>query len=488
MSRLLVGPFNRVEGDLDIALEVENNRVTSAKVNSTLYRGFEQILIGKRAIDALVYTPRICGICSISQSIACARALADLSNITITANGERSHNLLLANESLTDLLTHFYLFFMPDFARDIYREKSWYDATKKRFKAVEGEATKTVLPARAKFLHVMGVMAGRWPHTLCIQPGGSSKAISRHERLRLLATLADFRSFLENTLFGDNLDNINAIQSISDFEHWLNQEDYTQSDLRWFMHLSRDLELSTFGCTDSKLLSYGNFTEDNASLIKRGIWTPANGLQNLPLDKITEDISHSWMDGDAKKALHPTVGATDVSLQSSEKPDAYSWCKAPRLDGDVFETGALARAVISGNPLFNELIHSQGANVNTRVIARLLELAKIVPEMQRWATELDITEPYCNNRPMLADGQGVGLTEAARGSLGHWIEVKDNHISRYQIIAPTTWNFSPRDINNKPGALEKSLEGAPVQNGEKDPVSVQHIVRSFDPCMVCTVH
>lgn len=80
------------------------------------------------------------------------------------------------------------------------------------------------------------------------------------------------------------------------------------------------------------------------------------------------------------------------------------------------------------------------------------------------------------------------MVEAARGSLGHWLEVKKGKISNYQIIAPTTWNFSPRDEQGVPGALEQALEGAPVREGEKDPVAVQHIVRSFDPCMVCTVH
>ncbi|MCI4661386.1 MAG: nickel-dependent hydrogenase large subunit, partial [Neomegalonema sp.] len=49
-------------------------------------------------------------------------------------------------------------------------------------------------------------------------------------------------------------------------------------------------------------------------------------------------------------------------------------------------------------------------------------------------------------------------------------------------------NFSPRDAEGQPGALELALEGAPVRAGESEPVAVQHIVRSFDPCMVCTVH
>jgi hydrogenase large subunit len=85
-------------------------------------------------------------------------------------------------------------------------------------------------------------------------------------------------------------------------------------------------------------------------------------------------------------------------------------------------------------------------------------------------------------------GRGMGLVEAARGSLGHWVVIEDGRIANYQIVAPTTWNFSPRDAEGQPGPLEAALVGAPVAEGEDVPMTVQHIVRSFDPCMVCTVH
>lgn len=85
-------------------------------------------------------------------------------------------------------------------------------------------------------------------------------------------------------------------------------------------------------------------------------------------------------------------------------------------------------------------------------------------------------------------GRAAGLTEAARGALGHWLRVENGRIAGYQIIAPTTWNFSPRDAQGVPGPLEAALVGAPIRQGETTPVAVQHIVRSFDPCMVCTVH
>ena len=82
----------------------------------------------------------------------------------------------------------------------------------------------------------------------------------------------------------------------------------------------------------------------------------------------------------------------------------------------------------------------------------------------------------------------MGLTEAARGALGHWLEVRDGRLANYQIVAPTSWNFSPRDSDGVAGPLEQSLVGTEVGDAGARAVSIQHVVRSFDPCMVCTAH
>jgi len=173
MSRRVVGPFNRVEGDLEVQLDIDGDTVRDAWVVSPLYRGFEQMLHGKDPRDALVYTPRICGICSVSQSVAAALALADTQGLAMPPNGEAAVNLILANENVADHLTHFYLFFMPDFAREVYADEPWHPPVAARFRAVTGSAARQVLPARADFMHLMGLLAGKWPHTLAIQPGGT---------------------------------------------------------------------------------------------------------------------------------------------------------------------------------------------------------------------------------------------------------------------------------------------------------------------------
>jgi hydrogenase large subunit len=85
------------------------------------------------------------------------------------------------------------------------------------------------------------------------------------------------------------------------------------------------------------------------------------------------------------------------------------------------------------------------------------------------------------------DGEGYGLMMAARGALGHWVKIKDGVIEKYQIVTPTAWNASPRDSDGQPGHWEQSLVGIEVQDTD-DPVEIGHIIRSHDPCLVCTVH
>jgi hydrogenase large subunit len=144
--------------------------------------------------------------------------------------------------------------------------------------------------------------------------------------------------------------------------------------------------------------------------------------------------------------------------------------------------------VVDGQPLALDLAELEGGNVRSRVLGRFIEIARLVPAMEAWAKALRPRQPFCETVNLPDEAEGAGMVEAARGALGHWLRISKGHILNYQIIAPTTWNFSPRDEGGRPGALEQALVGAPVRPGEDDPIAIQHIVRSFDPCMVCTVH
>lgn len=486
MTKLIVGPFNRVEGDLEVRLNVDGGRVRNAFVNAPMYRGFEQILVGKPAQDALVFVPRICGICSVSQSVAAARALENATGVAAPPNGAHVTNLILATENLADHLTHFYVFFMPDFTRAVYAARAWHPAVQERFAAQAGSHGRLALAARQRWFTLLGTLGGKWPHTQSIQPGGSSRALDASERIRLLARVREFRAFLEQTLFAGPLEAIAAIDSEDALRTWHANAPPESGDLRLFLTLAWELGLDRLGPGPGLYISNGSYPLPQAGMLfNPGVWNAAtNTAEALDYASITEDATHAWL-SESGGPRHPADGLT---LPDADKPQAYTWNKAPRLGGRVVETGALARQVVHGHPLVRDAVRRCGGTVYTRVLARLLELALVVPAMENWLKQIAGGEPYYTPHELPDEAMGVGLTEAARGSLGHWVSIRDGKIMNYQIVAPTSWNFSPRDQTGVPGALEAALVDAPVLSGEESPVAVQHIVRSFDPCMVCTVH
>ena len=122
----------------------------------------------------------------------------------------------------------------------------------------------------------------------------------------------------------------------------------------------------------------------------------------------------------------------------------------------------------------------------TRVLARCHEAVKYYQLCNEWLTQVDLDAEFYI-KPEERDGKGFGATEAARGALAHWIEVEGGVIKNYQVVAPTTWNIGPNDEEGNPGPIEKALVGTEIED-ELDPVEVGLVARSFDSCMVCTVH
>jgi hydrogenase large subunit len=483
MTRLLVGPFNRVEGDLEVTLDIEDDAVASARVTTPLYRGFEQILVGRPPADALAIAPRICGICSVSQSMAAAAALRELYGVAPAHNGIVAANLAHAAENMADHLTHFYIFFMPDFARAQYAGQSWHKAALRRFKAIEGAAANEVLQARRRLLEIMGLLAGKWPHSLAFQPGGTTCAVDLGQKAQLVAIARDFRRFLETAVFAASLEAPLALETPEELERFCEGQG-AEGDFAVFCRIARALDLENLGHADNPLMSYGAYRGETDAFLNAGVFDPVTGaLSSLDLHTIREDVSHAYLrDGPEEPALARTEPYVD-------KPGAYSFAKAPRLQGRPVEVGALARLAVHGHPLVRALLaRSRGSNVFARVVARLIELALVAEATEAWAKSLALNEPFCASAPLEGNGEGVGLVEAARGSLGHWLGAQKGKIRAYQIIAPTTWNFSPRDASGAPGPVEQALVGAPLDGHGARAASVQHVIRSFDPCMVCTAH
>ena len=86
-----------------------------------------------------------------------------------------------------------------------------------------------------------------------------------------------------------------------------------------------------------------------------------------------------------------------------------------------------------------------------------------------------------------SEAKGVGLVEAPRGGLSHWIVIKDGKTDNYQQVVPSTWNASPRDPKGQRSPYESALINTPVANAEL-PLEIIRTIHSFDPCIACAVH
>ncbi|MBA3015964.1 MAG: nickel-dependent hydrogenase large subunit, partial [Proteobacteria bacterium] len=170
-------------------------------------------------------------------------------------------------------------------------------------------------------------------------------------------------------------------------------------------------------------------------------------------------------------------------------------------DGRMIEVGPAARVMVDyhqgNNPVLKELVNKYAGiaqitpsdlnSVLGRHLSRALQAAIIADFLLDETERLDPGGPTMADLTIPRSGEGVGVTEASRGGLLHYIKIEDYKIAKYECVVPTTWNASPRDDKGQPGAMESALIGTAIETPDEQIESVR-IVHSFDPCIACAVH
>jgi hydrogenase large subunit len=246
-------------------------------------------------------------------------------------------------------------------------------------------------------------------------------------------------------------------------------------------------------------------------------------VHDLVLDDpqgIQEFVAHSWYDYSSGKAsgLHPWSGETELNYTGPEPPydhlnveESYSWLKSPRWNGKAVEVGPLARVLMlyaTGNEIAQSIVNQTLATLDApvealfstlgRTAARTLECAILAEAMQTWLDSLianikagetrTFNEALWEPKSWPRSCQGVGVMEAPRGALSHWVVIEDQKIANYQAVVPSTWNAGPRDANGQPGAYEAALEDRHEMVDPEQPLEILRTIHSFDPCIACAVH
>ncbi|NOX56679.1 MAG: nickel-dependent hydrogenase large subunit, partial [Planctomycetes bacterium] len=484
MARIVIDPVTRIEGHLKIEAVTENGVVKEARCSGTMFRGLEVILRGRDPRDAQRITQRICGVCPTAHSIASTLALDDAFGISgqIPDNGRLIRNLIFGANYIQSHILHFYHLAALDYV-DV-AAAAGYDGPDPRLRQVaqfiargslapfipryEGDyrlspevnraATSHYVEAldrRREAQEMLAIFGGKMPHNMGVFPGGAVEKVTVDKIAEFRWRLERLRDFIDNVYIPDVL----AVAKV--------YQDYFE--------IGR-------GC--QRYLAYGNWDLDSdPDLLKRKRLQPhgtvdGKTLKYQPLDpsRITEQVKHSWYKSSSD--LPPSRGET---VADPKKPGAYSFLKAPRYGGEVYEVGPLARvlvAYVKGDAKIKALVDSVLSELKAKVpalfsvlgrhAARAVECKVVADAMADWVLQLKPGEPSCATYELPESGSGMGLTEGPRGALGHWIEVRDGVIANYQAVVPTTWNCSPRDDKDQPGPCEQALEGTKIKD-EKNP-------------------
>jgi Ni,Fe-hydrogenase I large subunit len=274
--KIQVLPLNRVEGDLEIHLEMDNQVVSEARSVGTMYRGFENLLKGRAPLDGLVITPRICGICSTAQLKAATRALDMIFKVHVPDDAIRVRNITLMAEQLQNDLRHTFLLFMPDFARSAYSGHSFFEEAVARYMPFKGKTALHTIRETKKILEIISILGGQWPHSSFMVPGGVVSVPGQNDINQCRSLLSNFRNWYENRVLGCTLDRWNDVKSSEELDGWYDENPAHQDgDLGFFIRLSREIGLQNLGKGHNNFINFGSFElPGDTEVVEAVPWLP----------------------------------------------------------------------------------------------------------------------------------------------------------------------------------------------------------------------
>jgi len=546
-QRVVIDPITRIEGHLRIEVEVdENNVIQKAYSSSTLWRGIELILKGRDPRDAGLMAQRICGVCTYSHYKAGIEAVEDALGVEPPYNAKLVRSLLNESLYMHDHVVHFYHLHGLDWV-DIVSALSAdpKKASELAFKYTHlpiatGTDELTAVQERVKGFVAKGQMGpfanAYWGNkTYKFSPEQNLIALSHYlKALEVQRVAAQMFAIFgakqphPQSLVVGGVTCVRDILNPSRLAEWKSKYEIVKDFIERAYYADIVMAAEAYGTEPSVLGGVGvkNFLAADAFLLNRtenlfqsGIIKNGDISKVYDIDemKIEEDVTHAWYKGD--KPLQPYEGVTEENytgfidgdtLNGKAKvinpKEKYTWVKAPRYDKTPMEVGPLACLLVNyarGNAKVqkevNDFLKRTGLPVAAlfttlgRTAARMLQTKLIsdnaiitfnalvenvkTDDATYTKFEIDPSQEY----------KGRFIGEVPRGTLSHWVRIKNGVIENYQAVVPTTWNAGPMDANGEVGPYEASLVGLKLEDPTK-PLEVLRVIHSFDPCMACSVH
>jgi hydrogenase large subunit len=549
-THITVDPVTRIEGHLRIDAEVDGGVVRNAWSSGQMFRGIEKILEGRDPRDAWLFTQRFCGVCTTVHAIASVRAVENALGLEVPLNAQLIRNLILAAHAMHDHIVHFYHLSALDWVDVVSALKAdpakasqiaeslspWPKNGRLELAAVKDRLQSFVDGGQ------LGIFTnGYWGHpAMKLPPEINLLAVSHYLQAleyqrhvnKVVAILGAKTPNIQNLAVGGVANAINL-----DSQATLNMEKLYHvkeilDDMKAFVEQVYFVDVCAIGAMYPDWLGYGKGVTNYLAVPDLPLDTkgtsfdlPGGTIMDGDLgtvraiksfdepyfkENVSECIAHSWYDGDWTR--HPWEGETVPKYTTFQEKGKYSWVKAPRFQGRPMQVGPLAQVLV-GYALgheptrrwANKALETAGAVAKTTLSPAVLHstLGRHVARMVRTAVICEVAGKHWQrlveniakgdlaifNKPEFPSGEqrGFGFHEAPRGTLSHWVVIRDGRIANYQAVVPSTWNAGPRDSKEQLGPYEASLVGNPVADPER-PLELIRTVHSFDPCLACAIH
>lgn len=535
-KKIVIDPITRIEGHLRAEVEVDDNGVVQeAWVSGQLFRGIETILKGRDPRDAGLMAGRICGVCTNSHFRGAITSVEDAYSIEIPKNADIIRDLIAMALFIQDHVVHFYHLHSLDFA-DVT------SALQADAKTATKEAPKyTKNPYRNSVAHYESVLAKLTKFVESGKLGPFANAYWGHKEYRLtpeqnLIIISHYLDALKFqteiskavAIFGGKTPHpqslvVGGVTSVADMLNPQRLNDYLfimkevrefverayLADMKLISLVYKDEIKAGIGRANGNFMCVGGYEfEGEQRLFCNGVvyGHDFENIEEFDESKVTEEVDRAWYD--ENNEICYTDLNEDGTLKTEKNDDKYSWIKAPRYDGKTMESGPLARVLVSyhkGNKLIKSFVDEFLKDTNLDIMdlsttvgrnaARSIEALYICEYIFKLVSRLIQNIKYYDTdtwakydfEKLPKETKGAAFLEVPRGVLVHLVEVEDAKIKNYSVIAPTTWNATPKNLDGLRGAYEEALIGITVEDREK-PLEVLRVIHSFDPCLACAVH
>lgn len=392
--------IEKIEGEAKLDFSFKDGKIDFVDVKFMSTRNIENILKGKRAFDALVINPRVCGICGHAHLIATVQALESCyKDLQLSNKAKIIRELTLNFELIQNHFKWFYLTMLPFFGHSQQILKATHPSQ------LMGKA--------------IALFGGQYPHTSYAVVGGVVCEITQMDIVKCDSYISQTLKFVEQNLV--SIDSKSFLEA-RDSDLLLEYEGDLPSILR---EIKNDSILKHAKSYD-RFISFGE-----SSFFKKG-----KSLKNR--------VSHN------------------ISLQDVKESDIVSsFAKSVSFKDKHYEVGPLARAMVNKTPLIVDAHKKHGDSVFSRILARVYEISTLLNHSKILLENLDLAEPsYIEPQLDISklSSTGYSAVEAARGALIHKVEIEEGIIKNYEIITPTQWNLSGGSREN-PGISQKAMIG-----------------------------